>query len=168
MPSDRDSMWQDAKSRTTRRHNPSARPHLRRDWAHLCHICTGTGASAATSAPGLGSTEGVRRFWPNKGTRQPPAYRGPSDSHRPHGCSPRVCFPFRRLQRSTTVSQRHTARRDAACGRLDPTASHSSAPIAPASAQDGRMTSVAAPVRAGRARAPQRPPRAVGPARLAR
>jgi hypothetical protein len=30
-------------------------PHLRRDWAHRCHICTGTGLTAATSALGLGS-----------------------------------------------------------------------------------------------------------------
>jgi hypothetical protein len=44
----------------------SSLPHLHRDWAHRCHICTGTGAhrchictgtglNAATSAPGLGS-----------------------------------------------------------------------------------------------------------------
>ena len=30
-------------------------PHLHRDWAHPCHICTGTGLAPATSAPGLGS-----------------------------------------------------------------------------------------------------------------
>jgi hypothetical protein len=30
-------------------------PHPRRDWAHPCHICTGTGLAPATSAPGLGS-----------------------------------------------------------------------------------------------------------------
>ena len=30
-------------------------PHLRRDWAHPCHICAGTGLSPATSAPGPGS-----------------------------------------------------------------------------------------------------------------
>jgi hypothetical protein len=29
-------------------------PHLRRDWAHPCHICAGTGLTPATSAPGLG------------------------------------------------------------------------------------------------------------------
>jgi hypothetical protein len=29
-------------------------PHLHRDWAHPCHICTGTGLTPATSAPGLG------------------------------------------------------------------------------------------------------------------
>ena len=28
-------------------------PHLRWDWAHPCHICTGTGHTVATSAPGL-------------------------------------------------------------------------------------------------------------------
>jgi hypothetical protein len=28
-------------------------PHLRRDWAHLCHICAGTGRSPATSGSGL-------------------------------------------------------------------------------------------------------------------
>jgi hypothetical protein len=30
-------------------------PHLHRDWAHAYHICTGTGLTPATSAPGLGS-----------------------------------------------------------------------------------------------------------------
>ncbi len=30
-------------------------PHLHRDWARPCHICTGTGLTPATSAPGLGS-----------------------------------------------------------------------------------------------------------------
>ena len=33
----------------------SALPHLHRDWARPCHICTGTGLAPATSAPGLGS-----------------------------------------------------------------------------------------------------------------
>jgi hypothetical protein len=48
-------------------------PHLHRDWAHpcylctgtgltLCHICTGTGLTPATSAPGLANaTDGVER-----------------------------------------------------------------------------------------------------------
>jgi hypothetical protein len=30
-------------------------PHLHQDWARRCHICTGTGLVAATSAPGPGS-----------------------------------------------------------------------------------------------------------------
>ena len=30
----------------------SPRPHLHRDWAHPAHICTGTGLTPATSAPG--------------------------------------------------------------------------------------------------------------------
>jgi hypothetical protein len=30
-------------------------PHLHGDWAHRRHICTGTGPTAATSAPGLGA-----------------------------------------------------------------------------------------------------------------
>ena len=30
-------------------------PHLHRDWARPCHICTGTGLASATSAWGLGS-----------------------------------------------------------------------------------------------------------------
>ncbi len=29
-------------------------PHLLRDWAHPCHICSGTGLAPPTSAPGLG------------------------------------------------------------------------------------------------------------------
>jgi hypothetical protein len=32
-------------------------PHLHRDWAHPCHICTGTGLTPATSAPALGGGE---------------------------------------------------------------------------------------------------------------
>jgi hypothetical protein len=31
----------------------SSLPHLRRDWAHPCHICTGTGPTAASSELGL-------------------------------------------------------------------------------------------------------------------
>ena len=34
---------------------PSALPQRLRDWAHPCHVCSGTGLTAATSAPGLGS-----------------------------------------------------------------------------------------------------------------
>ena len=34
------------------------RPHLHRDWAHPCHIYTGTGPAPATSAPGLRPTPG--------------------------------------------------------------------------------------------------------------
>jgi hypothetical protein len=30
-------------------------PHLRRDWARPTHVCTGTGLTPPTSAPGLGS-----------------------------------------------------------------------------------------------------------------
>jgi hypothetical protein len=39
------------KSRATR----FACPHLRRDWAHPCHICTRSGLTPATSVPGVGS-----------------------------------------------------------------------------------------------------------------
>ena len=39
-------------------------PHLRRDRAHRCHICAGTGLTAATSAPGPGSPlPHLRRDW---------------------------------------------------------------------------------------------------------
>jgi hypothetical protein len=31
----------------------SPQPHLHRDWAHPCHICTGTGLTPATSTTGL-------------------------------------------------------------------------------------------------------------------
>ena len=34
---------------------PHCCPHPHRDWAHPCHIRTGTGLASATSAPGLGS-----------------------------------------------------------------------------------------------------------------
>ena len=33
----------------------SSLPHLRRDWAHPCHICAGTGLTPSAAAPGLGS-----------------------------------------------------------------------------------------------------------------
>ena len=36
-------------------------------WAHRCHICTGTGLTAATSAPGLGSPRPhLRRDWSHR------------------------------------------------------------------------------------------------------
>ncbi len=39
-------------------------PHLRWDWAHRCNICAGTGRTAATSAPGLGSPlQHLHRDW---------------------------------------------------------------------------------------------------------
>jgi hypothetical protein len=40
-----------------------ARPRLRRDWAHPCHIRTGTGLTPATSAPGLGSLDQEVHSW---------------------------------------------------------------------------------------------------------
>jgi hypothetical protein len=33
----------------------SPQPLMHRDWAHPCHICTGTGLTSATCAPGLAS-----------------------------------------------------------------------------------------------------------------
>jgi hypothetical protein len=48
------------------RHQRSASPGLglRRDWAHLCHICAGTGLATATSAPGPGAPlPHLRRDW---------------------------------------------------------------------------------------------------------
>jgi hypothetical protein len=42
-------------------------PHLRRDWARPCHICTWTGLSSATSAPGLGSAlPHLHRDWAHR------------------------------------------------------------------------------------------------------
>jgi hypothetical protein len=42
-------------------------PHLHRDWARPCHICTGTGLAPATSAPGLGSPlPHLHRDWAGK------------------------------------------------------------------------------------------------------
>ena len=54
-------------------------PHLRRDWAHPCHICARTGLTPATSAPGLGSPRPHlrrdcaldRRRWGRQGSRRP-------------------------------------------------------------------------------------------------
>ena len=45
-------------SSTSTRRRPSAHPplpHLHRDWARPCHICSGTGLAPAPSAPALGS-----------------------------------------------------------------------------------------------------------------
>jgi hypothetical protein len=60
-PAHADGVWQ-----SRRRHAPRQRqraralfgsvPHLRRDWVHPAHICTGTGLTPATSASGLGPT----------------------------------------------------------------------------------------------------------------
>ena len=36
-------------------------PHLRRDWAHPAHLCTGTGLTPPTTAPGQGSPRPPRR-----------------------------------------------------------------------------------------------------------
>ena len=44
-----------SRGRATPTSGSAPRPHLHRDWAHRCHICAGTGRTAATSAPGLGS-----------------------------------------------------------------------------------------------------------------
>ena len=39
-------------------------PHLHRDWAHRCHICTRTGLTPATSAQGLGPSQPhLHRDW---------------------------------------------------------------------------------------------------------
>jgi hypothetical protein len=39
-------------------------PGFGRDWAHPCHICTGTGLASATPAQGLGSPQPhLRRDW---------------------------------------------------------------------------------------------------------
>ena len=39
-------------------------PHLHRDWAHRCHICTRTGLTPATSAQGLGPPQPhLHRDW---------------------------------------------------------------------------------------------------------
>ena len=41
-------------------------PHPHQDWAHRCHICTGTGLAVATSVPGLGSPlPHLHRNWAN-------------------------------------------------------------------------------------------------------
>jgi hypothetical protein len=45
-------------------------PHLRRDWAHPCHICAGTGLTPATSAPGLGHTTATALRTAAKDARQ--------------------------------------------------------------------------------------------------
>ena len=47
-----------------------ALPHLHRDWAHPCHICTWTGLTPATSAPGVGSPlPHLHRDWPASSAR---------------------------------------------------------------------------------------------------
>ncbi len=77
-------------------------PHLHRDWAHPCHICTGTRLAPATSAPGLGSPlPHLHRDWALSchictGTRLAPSASAPGlGSPPPHlrrlgtrGCRP--------------------------------------------------------------------------------
>ena len=50
-----------------------ALPHLHRDWARACHICTGTGLAAATAAPGLGYRllPHLSRGWNRRAIRAP-------------------------------------------------------------------------------------------------
>ncbi len=43
-------------SASERAHSSDLCPHLHQDWAHPSHICTGTGPTPPTSAPGLGAT----------------------------------------------------------------------------------------------------------------
>ena len=46
----------------------SPRPHLHSEWAHACHICTGTGRTPAASAPGLRIVSGsIGRLWEVQG-----------------------------------------------------------------------------------------------------
>ena len=70
-------------------------PHLHRGWARACHICTDTGRTPATCAPG-------------RGARRPPP-RGPRPSRfgavRPSGCGPRaVCLSNRSRRASISRS----------------------------------------------------------------
>jgi hypothetical protein len=66
-------------------------PHLHRDWARPCHICTGTGLAPPTSAPGLGSPlPHLHRDWARPshictGTGPTPGTSAPGlSSPRPH------------------------------------------------------------------------------------
>jgi hypothetical protein len=50
-------------------HAPArATPHLHQNWAHPCHICTGTGRTPATAAPALGSLPHIYRDWATPAT----------------------------------------------------------------------------------------------------
>ena len=65
-------------------------PHLHRDWAHPCHICTGTWLAHATSAPGLGPTlPHLHRDWATSApaTGVTPATSAPGLAHRCHICT---------------------------------------------------------------------------------
>ncbi len=89
-------------------------PHLCRDWAHPCHICTGSGLDPATSASGLGSQSGLRlgpplphlhRNW----ARPPDLYR--DWAHPCHVCTgtgltlPRLHRDFGVCSRAASASQ---------------------------------------------------------------
>jgi hypothetical protein len=54
----------DVRKRARQTRDRSPLPHLLRDWARRCHICSGTGLVAAASAPGMGSSlPHLRRDW---------------------------------------------------------------------------------------------------------
>jgi hypothetical protein len=85
-------------------------PHLRRDWAHPCHICTGTALTPATSAPGprsapATSAPGLRSPLPHlrRDCAQPrPHLRRDCAQPRPHlrrDCAPHARGSPRRIVR---------------------------------------------------------------------
>jgi hypothetical protein len=77
-------------------------PHLYRDWARPCHICTGTGLAPATSAPGPGSTLPHLRRDSTSCVEISPAYSGAlgfggcTIGERSSSCTPSRNAPVRR------------------------------------------------------------------------
>jgi hypothetical protein len=79
-------------------------PHLRRDWAHACHIYAGTGLAPATSAPGLGCpvasapSTALRFAWPRSGAMAERLFLLPAACARQlRSACARNCAPIRLL-----------------------------------------------------------------------
>ena len=80
---DRQGAAQPVASRAVRgRLAPGGRPHLRRDWAHPCHICAGTGRPPLPTRAGLGSPPPLlRRDWAHPATSAPGPALAPCHIH---------------------------------------------------------------------------------------
>ena len=79
-------------------------PHLRRDWAHPCHICAGTGLTPATFTLGLGSpvasapSTALRFAWPRSGAMAERLFLLPAACARQlRSACARNCAPIRLL-----------------------------------------------------------------------
>jgi hypothetical protein len=67
-------------------------PHLHRDWANLSQVCTGTGPTPPTSAPGLGQLSTPRTSAPSTGCSARAGRRKLGDYQEGHGTGRRIAW----------------------------------------------------------------------------